>query len=405
MLKAGAFIYALFVMFIVSMLTLLFLTLTRLYSNEISGMQMQERLDENALSGIQYALGTASGVWQDAQQLDLFGLGKDLVHIQKKKWGFMDVVTSKASHKNRFSIRSALVGYQVPDSLKIGLYLANNQAALHLSGETRLIGNAYLPQSGVKRAYIAGTSYFGDRLIYGEQFLSEKELPIFFDTLGLSLLANSALKQFDLPKQHQQSFLDSTLLISAANVVHLKDLSLKGNIVIQSDTLVEIYPSALLEDVIVMAPSIKVKTGSRFSAQLLAKDSLIVEENCFLEYPSLLVVNTFNDGFVHIGSKANIYGDVWFKSTKPPGNLKRSVLIEKDAEVVGRLLVDKGNLQLNGSVKGVVYTTDFILKHPVGTYKNHLLAARIDRPSLWPDYLFVAKVVEHDKPNILKWLH
>jgi hypothetical protein len=34
-----------------------------------------------------------------------------------------------------------------------------------------------------------------------------------------------------------------------------------------------------------------------------------------------------------------------------------------------------------------------------------LLAARIDRPSLWPDYLFVAKVVEHDKPNILKWLH
>ena len=80
-------------------------------------------------------------------------------------------------------------------------------------------------------------------------------------------------------------------------------------------------------------------------------------------------------------------------------------MIEKDAEVVGRLLVDKGNLQLNGSVKGVVYTTDFILKHPVGTYKNHLLAARIDRPSLWPDYLFVAKVVEHDKPNILKWLH
>jgi len=219
------------------------------------------------------------------------------------------------------------------------------------------------------------------------------------------LLANSALKQFDLPKHHQQSFLDSTLLISAANVVHLKDLSLKGNIVIQSDTLVEIYPSALLEDVIVMAPSIKVKTGSRFSAQLLAKDSLIVEENCFLEYPSLLVVNTLNDGFVHIGTTATIYGDVYFKSTKPPGNLKRSILIEKDAEVVGRLLVDKGNLQLNGSVKGVVYTTDFILKHPVGTYKNHLLAARIDRPSLWPDYLFVAKVVAHDKPNILKWLH
>lgn len=405
MLKAGAFIYALFIMFIISMLTLLFLTQTRLYSNEISRMQIRDRLEQNTQSGINYSLALDSEQWEDSLQIDLFGKGKDRVQIKKFKWGLMDMVRVKASDQNQHVTKTALVGYKPVDSLKTSLYLTGGASALHLCGQTRIKGNAYLPESGVKRAYIAGESYFGDSLIYGKQLLSESQLPISIDTTGLNKIVRGDIHIVEMQTKLKNSFEDSTLMITDTREIRLEDVVIEGNILISSDSLIEIYPSALLQDVIVRAPVIKVMQGSRFSAQLLASDTLIIENDCLLDYPSLVAVNAYSRGYVSIGAQSTIYGDLWYDNAQTPSNTELSAVLEKESKVCGRLLVNGGNLQLEGEVIGEVFTDGIILKHPVGVYKNHLLSITIDRRALWDDYLFAVKSRVEDKPSVLKWLN
>jgi hypothetical protein len=404
MLRAGTFIYALFIMFIVSMLTLLFLSQTRLYSDEISRMQVRERLEENCISAINYALAMPSKSFQGATDIDLFGRGGDSVSIRKYTWGLMDVISVQAKHRGQRRNKTALLGYRPADSLKTALYLSNSESALHISGETRIKGNVFLPEAGVKRAYIAGASYFGDSLIYGKQFLSEKNLPLSIDAKGWDALEQLPVNEIPELEVIENSFADSTMILTDFAEIYLEEITLKGNILISSDTLVEIHPTAVLEDVIVKAPVIRVKKGTNISAQLLAADTLIIEEDCVLHYPSVIAVRSEKRGFITIAGNSKVYGDLWYKSSEDPGKTSIDVNIDKEASLTGRLMTEQGNLQLRGKVTGEVYAEDFILHHPVGIYKNHLLSVQIDRRALWKPYLFPIKAREKDKANVIKWL-
>ena len=403
MLRAGTFIYALFIMFIVSMLTLLFLSQTRLYAHEISRMQVRERLEENCISAINYALAKPSQSFQQGRDFDLFGT--EGVSIRKYTWGLMDVISVRAKHRAQQRNKTALLGYRPADSLRTALYLSNGKSALHISGETQISGNVFLPEAGVKRAYIAGASYFGDSLIYGKQFLSKKKLPLSIDAKGWDALEQMHSNEISERETIQNSFADSTIVITNSAVIYLKETTLKGNILISSDTLVEIYPSVVLEDVIVKAPVIKVKKGTRISVQLLAADTLIIEEDCVLHYPSVLSVRSEKRGFIAIAEDSKVYGDLWYKSGEQPGSTSIDVHIDEGASLTGRLMVERGNLQLQGKVMGEVYAEDLILHHPIGIYKNHLLSVQIDRRGLWKPYLFALKAGEQDKANVIKWLN
>jgi cytoskeletal protein CcmA (bactofilin family) len=202
----------------------------------------------------------------------------------------------------------------------------------------------------------------------------------------------------------ENSFADSTIVLTDFEEIYLEEVILKGNILISSDTLVEIHPTAVLEDVIVKAPVIRVKKGANISAQLLAADTLIIEEDCVLHYPSIIAVRSEQRGFITIAGNTKVYGDLWYKSGKDPGSTSIDVHIDKEAGITGRLMVERGNLQLRGKVRGEVYAEDFILHHPVGIYKNHLLSVQIDRRALWEPYLFPVKAREKDKANVIKWL-
>ena len=57
------------------------------------------------------------------------------------------------------------------------MYLADQNKPLSLTGRTQITGNCYLPKAGVKRAYIEGKSFVGNKLINGTKYNSNKTLP------------------------------------------------------------------------------------------------------------------------------------------------------------------------------------------------------------------------------------
>jgi len=405
MLKGGTLIYTLFILFITSMLALLFLGQNRLYSDEISRMQIAERLEENCLSAINYALETPSESFQEGAYIDLFARGTDSVFIQKYTWGLMDVISVRAIHHKQQRTKTALLGYRPIDSLKTALYLSDRESALHLSGESRIRGAVFLPKAGVKRAYLAGAHYSGDSLIYGKQLPSQKTWPLSIAAKGWDTPHQQAERTLLDEESTVHSFAEPTLVLTETEELVLEDITLKGNIWVRSDSLVEVHPTAFLEDVIVTAPVIKVKSGSRISAQLLATDSLIVEEDCLLHYPSLIAVKSQNNGFISLAANTQVYGDLWYKNGQHLSKTSVEVNIDEQASLTGRLMAEQGNIQLRGKVIGEVFADAFILHHSLGIYKNHLLSAQIDRRALWEAYLFPIKAREKDQANVIKWLN
>lgn len=401
MLKAGTFIYSLFIMFIVSMLTLLFLTQTRLFSVEIDRMYTLTKLLDNMESGINFYLGSEDiGKGIGSYEFDLFGFGTDSIMVEHYRWGFYNIIHAEAVGNNQQLVGCAMLGYQSRNP-NTSLYLKAQSGALYVSGSCRIVGDAHLPEQGVRAASVAGEGYFGDRLVYGKQHLSSSELPIKIDT-DFNWPSNTTI---DALESVEHSFFDSTLYYYSEDALRLEDIVLKGNIILDCNSNIDILPSAKLEDVIIRAPKITIHKGSRISAQLMATDSIIVREAAIIDYPSILYVTSNEEGYIGVGSEARLYGDILYKGKKEPEKSTVNVNIEQGAVLTGRLALYDGNLQLNGAVIGEVYAHGIVLHHPVGIFHNYLLSAVIDRESLWDDYLFPSKLRSDDQARVLKWLN
>ena len=178
MIKAGALLYAMFLIIVIALISSSFILVNYYNSAYVIQTLKQEQLYRDTSSGINYGLSFHQEIPINSKiEVDLFNDEEHKVSIEKKYWGAFYILSSEAKWRNKSASKSALIGANINEGEEIALYLADQNKPLSLTGRTQITGNCYLPKAGVKRAYIEGKSFVGNKLINGTKYNSNKTLP------------------------------------------------------------------------------------------------------------------------------------------------------------------------------------------------------------------------------------
>lgn len=417
MLKASALYLVIVIALVIALLCSSLIAAAYYYRLEYQRKFRYDQMESNLQSGVNLLLTSADSTYARPTAVDLYDKGSDSVLLHKFNWGIYDIGVVKAfalqdTLFSAFSLASSV------DSAKWAcLYLADQDRPLSLSGETSIIGDAWVPKAGVKKAYVNGKAYQGDdHLIVGKINNSNKTLPL-LDQKRLNKLhqylaqkasatpADSILAKTD---SIENSFLKPTRTIHLKGQQTLKNIRLQGNIILFSDSSLTIDASCKLENVLIFARSIQVNSGFRGACQLFAADSIHIEPDCQFLYPSCLgVVNSgLASGQVKLVLDRNtiVNGALFVVRSKEEDNMP-ILSLDSNVDITGQIysqgmLKFKSNLKVNGSV----FTRLFTYQSSYNLMENTLIDAQINSKKLSRYYLTSDLFPVAKRKKILQWL-
>ena len=422
MIKAGSLFYAIVISLIIAIISsslILFAYLTRI---QFENFEANQQLNLNADSGLNLLLSKQSLVELNQQKtIDLFNTGTDNVELTRKSWGAYEILISKAVFKNIEVTRIAQSGFY-PDSAHLySLYLTDEDKPLALCGNTLIKGTAYLPKAGVKRAYIEGQSFTGNTLIEGQIKQSENTIPKFnkdlIDNIQ-SVFSKKLITRNDstITVEGELSgdtlnngFQNRTLVIVSSIPLRVSSGVYSGNIAIISDKQITISSNAYLKDVVIFAPKIIIENEFRGNLQAFASDSIIINKNVSLAYPSILglVVDgnkSKNNSAIILDENDTISGNIFVYKNEVDVLKQAGLIIPGKAVVLGQVYSD-GYVDLKGTIKGSLMCNKIMLSTSSSVYENHLLNAIIDVSELSKYYVGINLVEESAIKKVVKWLN
>ena len=398
--EGAAIIYVVVVSVVIGLLLSLLLLLSAYRQKEFIQLQKKQQLILNVESGLNILRALEEPEYE--KRIDLFGDGTDTVSLHKKAWGLFSVINATAAWKNFRADKTALLG-QPADSSRV-LYLADLNRPLSLAGSTRIEGRVFTPEAGIKRAYIEGVNFSGTRLIHGEIKNSGPHLPeLDAESLEMTLQALEMAEEL-IPGSDTVMipFNEPSRLMYADE---LENKTVVGNVFLYDEGHLRIPANCHLQDVIVMAESIVVERGFKGSIQLLAKDSIRIENGCSLKYPSSIVLldsDRPGNRSVILGENCRVAGTIVVNGGRHHNHLP-ILEMHKGGELIGDAYVE-GFTQLQGRIIGSLFTRKFYLKTASSIYENHILNGEIminDKLTLPSGLRFAGNT---QSGEIAKWL-
>ncbi len=418
-LDGGALYYAVFISFLISILSGLLILYTYIHNSYIDRQILQEQVFLNVKSGINLISKNPDMLaYGTAENIKLFSNEYDLVNLRKEHWGVYDLLYSNSERRSYKASKVALVGDHLGKKEDVALYLTDKKKYLSISGKTLLKGTCYLPKLGIKRAYIEGQGYQNRELVFGKVLQSESKLPD-LNTDKIKYLETLVIKQFSKEDSLVElsrvgsselisnSFYNKPLILYSDQITNLAGVRLEGNIILKFDQHITIQENCQLKDIIIIAPSVIIADGFKGTLQILATENIIVGKSCQLRYPSFLGVlksKEDKDAAIVIGENTTVAGGVLLYSTvsntKDPFKMK----IRKSSKVYG-IVYCNGFIEHKGNIYGSLYCEGFTLKTAASLYENHLLNATINYEKLPKEFVGINLVEKPINEQIIKWLN
>lgn len=314
--------------------------------------------------------------------------GNETTQVERRHWGIFDMISVTARLNNEQYRKIGIIGGK--NSYRNALYLQDTKKPLVLVGNTQIKGDAALPRFGVKPGSIAGVSYYGSSLVYGNTKLSSSSLP----EIQNMRFVREFIRDRGFPDSEEidledgvkldRSFTESTWVYNSTQSIYLQNIQLEGNIIITSDEKITVHPSAKLQHVLLVAPKVEVLSTTKGTFQVLASEQVSVGTNCVLAYPSAIVVAESKDTkrdqqeeAIKVGEYSQISGVLVYDAETLVSDYNAQVAIERGAGIMGDVYCNK-NLELKGSVRGSIVTGNFLARESGRVYVNHLYNAVID---------------------------
>ncbi|WP_454880742.1 hypothetical protein [Sphingobacterium detergens] len=411
MLKAAALYLVLVISLIVSIILGSLIYLAFFYRDQDAKFTRKEKIRQQVEAGFSLATSRNFPYVLDSTLTNVLQEG-DSVYISKYEWGLYDIAVVRASLRQDSLLKNALLGNFATDSTV--LYITDEDRPVSVSGETVIKGVAFLPKSGIRPSYVDGEYFKGNKdIVEGKSKDSDRQM---------QPLNSDRVKYLQALAKRDSSI--ETLLPTGAttrNPFHLKTAKYKlimgqsqlgdsilGNIQLVSDTTITIPASAVLQDVVVVAPCIRIEKGFTGAAQFFARDSLILEDDVSLQYPSTVAV-IGEDGKninIRIGNNCKVMGTVLLYEPKrsdmpPSASFGKDCLIQGDLIVYGLLDYSKGM-----QVYGRTACYRFLYKSPSSMYENFLVNIKFDQSKLSPHFLHSFLMISDPKKQLnkpLKW--
>ena len=419
-LKAYALPFAVFISVIVVILSST-LILAAHYNNRFyNRIIMQDKLNANVSSAIHLLLVHPNMIDDGGTKLlSLYGETADSVKIEKESWGVFDLFTVTAFHQRLKVKRSVMTGNYKYDSTHVAFFVSDRGKPVSVTGNVEIRGNSILPESGFKQAHIEGKTFTGSRIADSDIHKGNRVLPPLNERiarLNTDYFLNKYLNNFSkiIPFEEMRndslvvSFLDTVTVLYSPYSISLNYKILQGKIIVLSEKEIRIGNTNQLTDVLCVAPYIRVE--SRFSGklQLLARDSLSIDNDCQLKYPS--AVGIISQGqiskapYINIGEKTTISGITLIYRTAAEADKQPLLRLDKGSVVKGQVY-SNGYTEIKGSIHGSLYTDRFFLSTPSATYENTLMDADIDIYKLSRSYVGMDLIDEQTVGSVVKWVY
>jgi hypothetical protein len=418
MVKASALHIVIIIALVIGVLCAALIATAYYFNLEYQTKARYNHLQNNLFSGVNILLANNDSSYATSKKISLFNSDADSVMLKKIPWGIYSIGVSKA-YIQKDTLYKVFSTANSIDSSKWGaLYLIDEDRPFSLSGKTTIHGDAYIPKAGVQEAYIDNKAYEGDkRLIIGKRLISQKTLPPLNQTYLNQLqpyFSGSGKGGDFLPKTDtiRQSFLLPAFTVNFKKLVQtIQNQYISGNIIIQSDTTITIDASATLNNVLIFAKAIVVKSGFQGSCQLFATDSIYIENNCKFKYPSCIGILRYKSSVVNIPIKISInqntiINGIVFNYEKNEKPIKPLIFLNNGVKVIGQVY-SQGNLELkdNTEIDGSAFTSRFLYKNTFTTFENYLINTTINSSALSPYYLTSGMLpVAGNRKKILQWL-
>ncbi|WP_396146024.1 hypothetical protein [Flavobacterium sp.] len=412
-----------FTIFIGVIIALLLAGLVMLQNTHTYFIEQSKATVENiqlANSGINHLLNQKTTL-KDTLTLPELTNENQKVEVQLSNWGIFEKGIVKTTHRKKIFYKSALLGTKITKEKRPSLYLQDNYKPLVVVGKTVLKGLVYIPSQGISPGYIAGESFFGSQLVEGVIKNSIKKLPelnSMYKELGEVFENNTEFSEenylgWDNTSKIINSFLKPTKIMYQKGIIELDGTSITGNIIIKSDELVKIKKTAVLRDVIIIAPIVEIEDEVVGTFQVITNKRITVGKNCKLNYPSALVliqekesVANLNsnplDYHIQVEKNTQILGTICFLKSIKENDFKTQITLSEEAIVKGEIYC-QGNLELKGKVVGSVYTEQFIVNAAGSIFINHLYNGQIvndDFPESFSGLLF-----KDNLKSVAKWMY
>ncbi|MEX1192867.1 MAG: hypothetical protein WED10_05255 [Brumimicrobium sp.] len=410
MLKAGAMTYAIILSIIVGAFCLSLVWISTAHRNTQAVIKNKERLLVNCLSAVDFTLKMPNHT-----EPQLLTLNNDSVYTFKSNWGVFSYSNVTAIKNKKELSRSFLSGMDPSEQQYPALYLANNDGALKITGNTVLKGEINVPKKGIERAFIEGKNFSNKKLYIGTKKTSEKKLPSLKSSivkLSYDEIVNDKEVTFldQLPLDSSFSFQTSTHVFKQSIPINIREV-LSGNLIIFSSDSIFVSNESRLDNVILYAPSVRFEKGFEGTVQVFAEKNVVLEENVILKYPSSIYLKDENPDFrrsdtvkVKLEKNAHLLGGILITSTSPDFRNLVKLDVKKNASVIG-LIYNQGETQLRGKIIGSIFTQKFYLNTKSSSYTNHLIDAEIDGFEL-PEYFIFPSWLDEttEKEALIKWL-
>jgi cytoskeletal protein CcmA (bactofilin family) len=411
MIKAAALYIVVIISLILSVICSALIMSSYYYRVALVDKNIEDRLERNLYSAVNLILSEPEQFTDNNQIVDLFGNGIDSIAIESVNWGVFKRFSILSFSGKRNHSKSLLAGYPLKDKFKSAVYLADLNRPISVCGNTLLKGDCYLPKAGVQRAYIAGKSFTGDKLVNGKINQSETSIPVLEGKDKIKSLFQPStsyrkmdFSDLDLDQSLVQSFKDSTLFIYSDFPIHLS-AEIYGNVIISSGSEIHVSASSKLNEVLLIAPYIKIADKFEGSLQIFGSDSISIGKHTKLKYPSAICLFQIENPLGNSGILLDDFSEcsgVVIALKQAESKYDCTVKLNPNSRVVGQVY-SEGYADIQGEIEGNLTANKVIFKNAYSTYVNHFMDAKIDYSAL-SDYYAGSGLESGAGLKIVKWL-
>jgi len=412
-LKAGALPLSIIISLLLLSLCSGLVLLNFLNISYIKREQVKIGQNDNAISGINICLSNPNDFLFNVTSTHcLYGDSTDIVNVVMSRWGAYGIVKSQALHNNHSNSKISLIGEKYSNK---AIVLANKNKYLYLLGNTKIKGDCWLPGGVARVGSIHGSTFTGEQLVWGEQYTSEPNLPpisnyilsFINNNLLNNILSDSIIDYRSIlnDKLLENSHKNKTLKILSEEEINLNNISLTGNIIIQSSKGITVDSTCNLRGVIIVAPKITFRSNFSGTLQAFASDSLIIRKKCTFNYPSFLasIGNNPNQSLT-IDNESTVHGALILYVLENMYNTSSGIRLSDKCQVNG-IVYSNTYTEILGKIIGTVYSNSFILNLGQTSYINYLKDAEISPSKLSLFYSSPLLFANQTSYSIIEWLN
>ncbi len=322
-------------------------------------MQKQERLIDNCYSGLRKIQVSAETEYDNKVE-DLFGYESDSVYYRSYYHGLF-----KVNHVSAFSFGDTIskTSFSAPFEIKSNpaLVLEDNNYVLALSGNSKIVGNCYVPNGKINTTVFKGEIYKNKEPVVGNIEQSKSLFPE-LNPEYTSLIEQTIDKitNYNLSDNLSEkdtiynSFFNQTTTFRINDGWSLYQKSIVGNVILLSDMPLDIPRDCNLQDVVIIAPVINISEGFEGRVQLFATDTIIIQNGVSLFFPSAIYVipNQESKSLVLLSKNSETNGVIVITGKENSNHLLN---IENGA-VINGFVYNAGNCMLEGKINGSLFS-------------------------------------------------